>query len=273
MKTFRASCVSLCLAVGCFCAATSRGELFTFDVPGLAGFYQNSGTSLTLTLGKQFSGITGVSMRLKGTHAPGLYGDLNFPGFSAYPAELTGWFPELAYPATAGFDSVLSKNSGTFDKTFPFHRWLPPKVDDFSLLLDGVADFSFGVGSPALLGTAYIISFPSATIASAQLLVEGTALAPVIPIAGDYNSDGTVDDSDMVLWRNTFGSSFDLRADGNGDGIVDAADFTAWRDQLPTSGAGSAAVAGVPEPSALLLASLACCLSLSQRRRRSTAAA
>lgn len=273
MKTFRASCVSLCLALGCFCAATPRGELFTFDVPGLAGFYQNSYKSLTLDLGKQFSSISGVSMRLTGTHSPGLYGYIGFGGFSPYPAELVGGLPELTYPATTGFDHVLPSSAGSFDTTLPLHRWLPPRVDDFSVLLDGVADFSFSVAGPPLVAITYVISDPSVTIASAQLLVEGTALGPIVPIAGDYNSDGTVDDGDMMVWRETFGSAVDLRADGNGDGIIDAADFTAWRDRLPISGAGSAAVAGAPEPSTLLLICLACCLPLSLRNPRSTAVA
>jgi hypothetical protein len=64
----------------------------------------------------------------------------------------------------------------------------------------------------------------------------------VPPIAGDFDSSGTVDNLDYDLWKSTFGSTTDLRADANGDGGVDAGDYTVWRDNLGATnlGAGSA---------------------------------
>jgi hypothetical protein len=41
-----------------------------------------------------------------------------------------------------------------------------------------------------------------------------------------------VDQGDLVVWQNTYGSTTELAADGNCNGIVDAADFTIWRDNL-----------------------------------------
>ncbi|MGD9635159.1 MAG: CotH kinase family protein [Pirellulales bacterium] len=66
----------------------------------------------------------------------------------------------------------------------------------------------------------------------------------VPPLAGDYDSSGTVDDSDYNVWRGTFGSTTDLRADGNGNGAVDAGDFTIWKDHFGATagGAGAAAI-------------------------------
>lgn len=52
------------------------------------------------------------------------------------------------------------------------------------------------------------------------------------PLPGDYNRDAIVDQGDLVVWQNTYGSTTELAADGNCNGIVDAADFTIWRDNL-----------------------------------------
>ena len=47
--------------------------------------------------------------------------------------------------------------------------------------------------------------------------------APALP--GDYNNDGTVDAADYVVWRDTLGSTTDLRADGNPNLVIDANDY------------------------------------------------
>ncbi len=50
-----------------------------------------------------------------------------------------------------------------------------------------------------------------------------------VTLAGDYNLDGAVDAADQVVWRETEGSTTDLRADGNRDGRVDQADYDIWK--------------------------------------------
>jgi len=70
-----------------------------------------------------------------------------------------------------------------------------------------------------------------------------------LPLAGDYNSDFRVDAGDYVRWRNTLGSTMDLRADGSGptpgipDGVVDQFDYAWWKshygDVLVLGGSGS----------------------------------
>jgi hypothetical protein len=50
-----------------------------------------------------------------------------------------------------------------------------------------------------------------------------------VALTGDYNFDGTVDAADSIVWKETEGSTEDLRADGNGDGRVDKADHDLWK--------------------------------------------
>ncbi len=52
------------------------------------------------------------------------------------------------------------------------------------------------------------------------------------PVAGDYNQNTVVDMADYVLWRDTVGSSTDLRADGDGNNVVDQGDYSYWRSQF-----------------------------------------
>jgi hypothetical protein len=49
-------------------------------------------------------------------------------------------------------------------------------------------------------------------------------------VTGDYNSNGTVDAADYVVWRKSDGQTgAGLPADGDGDGDVDADDYNVWR--------------------------------------------
>jgi hypothetical protein len=50
-----------------------------------------------------------------------------------------------------------------------------------------------------------------------------------VAAVGDFNRDGNVDAADYSIWRDTNGSTTDLRADANGDGRIDQADGDAWR--------------------------------------------
>ncbi len=77
---------------------------------------------------------------------------------------------------------------------------------------------------------------------------------------GDYNEDGTVDAADYTVWRNTLGSTTDLRANGDNFGasanIIDQADYAFWKANFGQgTGGGSSAIANtaVPEPATLVL--------------------
>jgi hypothetical protein len=75
-------------------------------------------------------------------------------------------------------------------------------------------------------------------------------------LAGDYNGDGKVDAADYTVWRDTFGSTTDLRANGDNSGashgVIDQADYLAWVQKFgATQSAGSGAT--VPEPASIVL--------------------
>ena len=73
--------------------------------------------------------------------------------------------------------------------------------------------------------------------------VEDYLFDVTVPLFGDYDGSGYVDDSDYDVWKSTYGSTTDFRADGNYDGVVDTADYSVWRDHLgdgtPPSGTGA----------------------------------
>jgi glucose/arabinose dehydrogenase len=104
---------------------------------------------------------------------------------------------------------------------------------------------SFGEDAVGNLYIAYLISGEVYKLATNQFL------------AGDYDQDGDVDNTDYTVWRSTFGTSTgSLAADGNHNGVVDAADYLIWRKNLGASvhaGAGTV-VSAVPEPTSIVCA-------------------
>jgi hypothetical protein len=77
------------------------------------------------------------------------------------------------------------------------------------------------------------------------------------PLLGDYNGDLKVSAADYTVWRDTLGSTTDLRADGaaagSSSGVIDQDDYDVWINQYGQSqfGATLAARFVVPEPPAL----------------------
>lgn len=81
-------------------------------------------------------------------------------------------------------------------------------------------------------------------------LTKGESLYSLLVAPGDYSGDGNVDAVDYTIWRDTQGSSDDLRADGNGNHLIDDGDFEVWRQYFGTSYVGGLGSLTVPEPSA-----------------------
>jgi hypothetical protein len=63
-------------------------------------------------------------------------------------------------------------------------------------------------------------------------------------LTGDYNTNGTVDAADYVLWRDTLGQMGPgLAADGSANNHIDAGDYEVWRAQFGKPAIGSGATA------------------------------
>lgn len=88
---------------------------------------------------------------------------------------------------------------------------------------------------------------------------------------GDFNGDGNVDSADYTIWRDTFGSTDDLRADGNGDREIDEGDYNIWKSLFGASyegGPGSGVA--VPEPTTASLLAIAGAAVAAAVNRQST---
>lgn len=100
------------------------------------------------------------------------------------------------------------------------------------------------------------------TTARPRLVIASDLSAPPEGLPGDFNDDGTVNAADYAVWRDNFGSSFDLA--GNGDetgssaGTVDNADYSLWSANFGNvADAAGTASEPVPEPGALRLVAVA----------------
>ncbi|TWT93384.1 hypothetical protein Pla108_38780 [Botrimarina colliarenosi] len=87
------------------------------------------------------------------------------------------------------------------------------------------------------------------------------SIEQLLALEGDYNGDGLVNAADYTVWRDTLGSTTDLRADGNGNLIVDGpagagSDYEVWTSNYG-AGASSGASVAIPEPTSILLATAA----------------
>jgi GH35 family endo-1,4-beta-xylanase len=127
---------------------------------------------------------------------------------------------------------------------------------------DGTIDFTGFYGD-------YEIKIGSQTFDLA--LLKGTPAYSLIIAAGDYNGDSTVDAADYTVWRQTLGSTDDLRADGNGNLVIDDGDYNIWKSAFGvvySLGAGAGGIAGsaVPEPATIHLLLVGCILLRRHRR-------
>ena len=110
-------------------------------------------------------------------------------------------------------------------------------------------------------------------VSGAFYTIEPTYVTSVA-VPGDYNQDGTVNAADYTIWRDSLGSTTDLRANGDNSGAsankIDQADYEFWKvnfSQHSGSGAVAIAAASVPEPATLVLMMIAaagCCLRRSR---------
>ena len=116
-----------------------------------------------------------------------------------------------------------------------------------------------------------------ATLAVYEYNTIGFRVARVEPgvLPGDYNHNGYVDAADYTVWRDTLGSTTDLRANGDdtgeSQGLIDQADYDFWKMSFAQSTGGGTEISptSVPEPTCiLLLLPVTMLLSVRPPRRR-----
>jgi hypothetical protein len=118
----------------------------------------------------------------------------------------------------------------------------------------------------------YTLHFSDENLPGEQMQTLMLSLVGKAILAGDYNGDLTVDAADYVVWRGLDGQNVTAYsgADGDGNGIVDSLDFDVWRTHFgqSASAVGTSQQAAVPEPGAVLLASIALSAALLRRAPR-----
>ena len=112
---------------------------------------------------------------------------------------------------------------------------------------------------------------PNSVVTSSNL----TSLTLTAVPQGDYNQNGIVDAADFTIWRDTLGSTTDLRANGDNigasAGVIDQADYNVWKTNFGAhSGTGATGnSASLPEPTTLwLICCATICATLSVRSSR-----
>lgn len=67
-----------------------------------------------------------------------------------------------------------------------------------------------------------------------------------VPVQGDYDVSGTVDNADYTAWQSTFGNTTSLGggADGNRNGVVDAGDYVIWLKKFGATGTTVGSITG-----------------------------
>jgi hypothetical protein len=113
------------------------------------------------------------------------------------------------------------------------------------------------------------LSFGQSQPSNGQVLF--TSISNNIP--GDFNDDGSVNGTDLTIWRGAMGSSSSA-GDADNDGDSDGTDFLVWQRNLGAAAVASGAVAAspIPEPTtiAIAFAAVSCAFGAGrgQRARR-----
>lgn len=101
--------------------------------------------------------------------------------------------------------------------------------------------------TPGLKSGTIFVQSGSPAVQNGQLQFPISFEVLAATLAGDFNSDGTVDAADYVVWRDGFGTTY------NQD------DYQVWSDHFGQSLGGGAGAVGVPEPRAAALVLAAVC--------------
>jgi len=139
---------------------------------------------------------------------------------------------------------------------------------EWGIPLDAVWSVNAPFGPTIPNPTFNLILWTDQALSDVTDVITYTLAAPP-EVAGDYNDDLIVDAADYTVWRDTLGSTSDLRANGDNTGtsagVIDQADFDFWK--LNFGGGSGAAATAVPEPTAAGLMLIGMLLVTATRRK------
>ena len=176
-----------------------------------------------------------------------------FPSsYNMTESNITGSFPELGQPSGVfernEHQIKFATNGETANGQATGHKFLRSEDWDFAFdmklvtphpdirkevgvyfkspvgnsIFDVVSNDTYYGTGPGTIGTIYPDVLPDFQFSNAA--------GPL----GDYNHNGTVDAADYTIWRDTLGSTTDLRANGNNDppstDLIDQADYDTWKN-------------------------------------------
>jgi hypothetical protein len=189
--------------------------------------------------------------------------NVSFEGSLAL-ADTNTLFIEIGGTTPGGqYDRLTIAGSATLDGNLNLsliNGFTPSGGQQFTILTAG-----------SIIDNGFVLTGSAASLFN--MVVSGTSvMLQAIGLAGDYNHNGIVDAADYTIWRDTLGSTTDLRANGDNTGAsagkIDQADYNVWKANFGNhAGSGAGATTSVPEP-ATLLPFLVGILTMCCRRRQ-----
>jgi hypothetical protein len=232
---------------------------------GSSGIYTGNGGALTPIVGAGLPTATfsDPSINDSGSIAYVRYGSNGEP----YSIFVSGTSTPVVTTSAGGFGNFQSPSLNNLGNVaFMGYLYSYPSTGDFGIFAgpDPIADKVIQPGDPLFGSTVTSVDLSlgrrlddHGDIAFNYALangVKGIAIARIV-LPGDYNQNGVVDAADYTIWRDTLGSTTDLRADGNGNGVIDQGDFDVWKAHFGEHARpGSGSAASVPEPATLVIA-------------------
>jgi pectate lyase len=192
-----------------------------------------------------------------GTIAPG-----NSPGNTHVTGNLTvnSGILEIEIESLGSFDTVTVTGDVLLDGNLSISLlddYEPANENSFTILTGNTVGGLFDNLSGGRVNVANADGSFLVTLGSGEVVLSDFSLESV-GLPGDYNGDGKVSAADYTVWRDTLGSTTDLRANGDdSNSVIDEDDYQVWLDNYGQSsglGTGSGSIAAsVPEPTTVLL--------------------
>lgn len=146
-----------------------------------------------------FDAVSHATLRLTGSYAPGVYGDLNDDLLRPLPG---GLYVELRQQGqSVAFDSIWldPQSPGNWEAQLE----LQPTTESAIPwpLAEGGLDVVLAGATPLLVGTAVLWEAPDLWVEFAELEVVGTPAGGFAATEADLNRDGVIDGRDFALWE------------------------------------------------------------------------